>query len=110
VSSVPQSGNETIHSGPFGDLPILIFSQDPVQPTLPGFSADAGKSLSKTWNEMQEELKNLSRRSRRIIAKGSSHYIQVDRVSLLNGEVTKFIKEIRGEVPEPTDYGSTRVE
>jgi pimeloyl-ACP methyl ester carboxylesterase len=110
LSSVRQSGDETIHSGPFGDLPILIFSQDPVQPPLPGFSADAGKSLSKTWNEMQEELKNLSTRSRRIIAKGSSHYIQIDRRSLLNGEVTRFIKQVRGETPEPTDYGSTRVE
>jgi pimeloyl-ACP methyl ester carboxylesterase len=110
LSSVPQSGEETIHSGPFGDLPILIFSQDLNQPPLPGFSAEAGKSLSKTWNEMQEDFKNLSTRSRRIIAKGSTHYVQVDRVSLLNGEVTNFIKQIRGEMPEPTDYGSTKTE
>jgi pimeloyl-ACP methyl ester carboxylesterase len=110
LRSVPQSGEETIHSGPFGDLPILIFSQDLSQPPLPGFSAEAGKSLSNTWNEMQEELKNLSTRSRRIIAKGSSHYVQVDRVSLLNGEVTDFIKQIRGEMPERTDYGSTKTE
>jgi hypothetical protein len=59
---------------------------------------------------MQEELKNLSTRSRRIIAKGSSHYVQVDRVSLLNGEVTNFIKQTHGEMPERTDYGSTKVE
>ncbi|MFY9803533.1 MAG: alpha/beta hydrolase [Candidatus Acidiferrales bacterium] len=110
LSSVPQSGDETIHSGPFGDLPILIFSQDPDSPPLPGFSAQAGKSLSTTWNQMQEELKNLSTRSRRIIAKGSSHYVQIDRVSLLNNEVTTFIKQIRNESPQPTDYGSTKVE
>ena len=59
---------------------------------------------------MQEDLKKLSTRSRRIIAKGSSHYVQIDRVSLLNGEVIAFIKQIRGEMPEPTDHGSTKVE
>lgn len=110
LNSVPQSGDETIATGPFGELPILIFSQDPEQPGPPGFSVEAGKSLSKTWNEMQEDLKKLSTRSRRIIAKGSSHYVQIDRVSLLNGEVTDFIKQIRGETPERTDYGSTKVE
>jgi len=109
-SSVQQSGDETIHTGPFGDLPILIFSQDLEQPATPGISVEAGESVSKTWNEMQEDLKKLSARSRRIIAKGSSHFVQIDRVSLLNGEVTGFIRQIRGELPEPTDYGSTKVE
>ena len=109
-SSIQQSGDETIHSGPFGNLPILIFSQDLEQPATPGISAEAGRSVSKTWNEMQEDLKKLSTRSRRIIAKGSSHYVQIDRVSLLNGEVITFIKQLRGEMPEPTDHGSTKVE
>jgi len=36
--------------------------------------------------------------------------VQIDRVSLLNGEVITFIKQLRGEMPEPTDYGSTKVE
>ncbi|MGA3299903.1 MAG: alpha/beta hydrolase, partial [Candidatus Acidiferrales bacterium] len=75
LSSIQQSGDETIHTGPFGDLPILIFSQDLEQPATPGISAEAGRSVSKTWNEMQEDLKKLSTRSRRIIAKGSSHYV-----------------------------------
>jgi hypothetical protein len=88
----------------------LIFSQDLEQPATPGISVEAGKSVSKTWNEMQENLKKLSARSRRIIAKGSSHFVQIDRDSLLNGEVTTFIRQIRGELPEPTDYGSTKVE
>ena len=46
----------------------------------------------------------------RIAHKGSSHYVQIDRVSLLNGEVVAFIKQIRGEVPEPVaEYGTTKV-
>jgi hypothetical protein len=43
----------------------------------------------------QEDLKKLSTRSRGIIAKGSSHYLQIDRADLLNREVPVFIDEIR---------------
>jgi pimeloyl-ACP methyl ester carboxylesterase len=108
--SFRQSGNETIHTGPFGDLPILIFSEDPEHSPPSDIPPQAAQSVSKVWNEMQEELKDLSTRSRRIIAKGSGHYVQIDRAELLIEKVTNFIKEIRGEMPEPTDYGSTKVE
>jgi pimeloyl-ACP methyl ester carboxylesterase len=105
-----QSGNETVGTGPFGDLPILIFSQDP-QPSAPSESpTQAEVEFSEIWNEMQEDLKHLSTHSRRIIAKGSSHYIQVDRPDLLNSKVTGFIQQIRGNVSQPTDYGSTKTE
>jgi pimeloyl-ACP methyl ester carboxylesterase len=107
--SFKQSGNETIHTGPFGDLPILILSEDPEHSPPSDIPPQAAKSVSKIWNEMQEDLKNLSTRSRRIIARGSGHYVQIDRASLLNEEVTNFIKQIRGDMPEPTDYGSTKI-
>jgi pimeloyl-ACP methyl ester carboxylesterase len=111
LAAVPESGEETIHTGPFGDLPILIFSQDPEHSaTIPGFSAEVAKELNTTWYGMQEDLKKLSTRSRRIVAKDSSHYVQIDRMGLLKGEVIAFIKQIRGEAPEPVaDYGTTTV-
>ena len=59
---------------------------------------------------MQEELKKLSTRSRRIIARGSSHNIQIDRADLIEQEVLLFIEQIRGTAPQPTDYGSTITE
>lgn len=108
--SFRQSGNETIHTGPFGALPILIFSEDPEHSPPSDIPPQAAQSVSKVWNEMQEELKNLSTRSRRIVAKGSGHYVQIDRTRLLIEEVTNFVRQIRGEMPEPTDYGSTKVE
>jgi pimeloyl-ACP methyl ester carboxylesterase len=108
--SLRQSGNETVGTRPFGDPPILIFSQDP-QPPAPSESfRQAEVEFSKIWNQMQEDLKRLSTHSRRIIAKGSSHYIQVDRPDLLNSEVMDFIQRIRGEISQPTDYGSTKIE
>lgn len=104
-----QSGLETVHTGPYGDLPILIFSQDPNLHA--GILSEAmAREESAVWNEMQDDLKNLSTRSRRIIAKGSTHYVQIDRSELVNREVPIFIRQIRGTAPQPADYGSTTIE
>jgi pimeloyl-ACP methyl ester carboxylesterase len=100
-----QSGKETIHTGPFGDLPILIFSQD----NHPSATEPRSK-VDEIWDQMQEELKSLSTRSRRIIAKGSGHYIQVDRPDLLNSRVADLIRQIRGEASPSNDYGTTKTE
>jgi pimeloyl-ACP methyl ester carboxylesterase len=102
--SFDRSGEETVHTGPYGTLPILILSQDPAHTAAQGQSV----AVVKEWNQMQEDLKLLSTRSRRIIGKGSSHYIQGDRPDLIEREVPIFIEQIRGATPEPTDYGSTQ--
>jgi hypothetical protein len=66
--------------------------------------------VDEIWDQMQEELKGLSTRSRRIIAKDSGHYIQVERSDLLNTEVTNFVRQLRGEAPPSLDYGTTETE
>jgi pimeloyl-ACP methyl ester carboxylesterase len=106
LASFDRSGEETVHTGPYGALPILIFSQDPVKATSNGEPAD----IAAAWNLMQEDLKKLSTRSRRIVARGSPHYIQLVRAELIEREVPVFIGQIRGTAPEPTDYGSTTTE
>lgn len=111
--AIEQDGLETIHTGPYGDLPILIFSQDPANTV----DKDLQSSLSpqelagyiSTWNQMQEDLKKLSTRSRRIIAKGSGHYIELYRSDLLLKEVPLFIEQVRGNAPPP-QYGTTATE
>jgi pimeloyl-ACP methyl ester carboxylesterase len=106
MQSFDRSGEETVHTGPYGALPVLIFSQDPARTAAQGEPMDGVNA----WNQMQEDLKQLSTRSRRIIAQGSSHYIQRDRPDLIEREVPQFIEQIRGTAPEPTDYGSTKTE
>jgi hypothetical protein len=59
---------------------------------------------------MQDDLKNLSTRSRKIIAKNSSHHIMVDRPDLIEKEVPIFIEQIRGATLQPATYGSTETE
>jgi pimeloyl-ACP methyl ester carboxylesterase len=110
LESIRQSGDETIHSGPFGNLPILIFSHDPDTPLPSQVPQKLKNDFASVWNQMQEDLKNLSTRSRRIVAKGSGHYVQIDRADILNKEVTIFIQQIRGTASQPIDYGSTRTE
>lgn len=104
--SFDRSGEETIHTGPYGALPILIFSQDIATASSEGEPRELGNA----WDQMQEDLKKLSTRSRRIIAKGSSHYIQLNRADLIEREVPLFVEQIRGTGPEPTKYGSTTTE
>jgi pimeloyl-ACP methyl ester carboxylesterase len=103
LESFDRSGEETVHTGPYGSLPILIFSQDPEHTAAQGQPME----VVKEWNQMQEDLKLLSTRSRRIIAKGSSHYVQGDRPDLIEREVRIFIEQIRGTTPQPRD-GSTQ--
>jgi pimeloyl-ACP methyl ester carboxylesterase len=104
----PQSCSEAKGTGPFGDIPILIFSQDPALHF--GDSPIAVATMQQaaaTWNALQEELKQLSPRSRRIIARGSTHYVHVLRPELVIREVEHLVGEIRGSEPPRKDYGST---
>jgi hypothetical protein len=105
MANFSQSGRETANTGPYGALPILIFTQDTAYT-----SAEGDAQFASPWNEMQEDLKKLSTRSRRIIAKGSGHYIHVERSDLVEKEVPLFIEQIRGTAPEPSNYGSTTTE
>jgi len=59
---------------------------------------------------MQEDMKSLSTRSRRIIANGSGHAVQIDRADLIQKEVPLLIEQIRGSAPEPANYGATVTE
>jgi pimeloyl-ACP methyl ester carboxylesterase len=105
MDSINRSGQETVHTGPYGELPILIISEDPAQAVAASSTDAANVSY-----EMQEDLKKLSTRSRRIIAKGSTHYIHIDRADLIEKEVPLFIEQIRGTAPQPDNWGSTITE
>jgi pimeloyl-ACP methyl ester carboxylesterase len=110
MDSLNQSGLQTAHTGPYGDLPILIFSHDPAKSLPKQNPPQQSVAVENAWSQMQEDLKKLSRRSRRIVAKDSTHYVQIDRAELIEKEVPLFIEQIRGTVPQPANYGSTIVE
>lgn len=77
-----------------GNLPLLVISQDPDRPK-PGWSA-RDINANPIWAAMQEQLKTLSTHSRRVIARGSGHKVQLDRPDVIVREVSDLILEIRG--------------
>ena len=107
VEGFEASAGEVMHTGPFVDLPTLIFSRDPELVSSKSSTAASAQD-TRNWCDSQEGLKKLSSRSRRIIARRSTHYIQIDRADLLNREVSLFIGQIRGDSAQPVDYGSTQ--
>jgi hypothetical protein len=109
-TSIRRSGEETINTDPYGNLPVLIFSQDTQQMRqIAGLPPQLALEMSVLWDQGQEALKRLSTRSRRIIAKGSGHLIPIERADLINREVPIFIQQIRNNELR-TDYGSTKTE
>ena len=104
------SGRETLGTCPFGDLPVLIISSDPsLSPPSSPLSAEVLKRMATVREAGQEDIKKLSTHSRRVIAEGSRHYIQMDRADLLNREVPAFIQEIRENSFSPK-VGTTETE
>lgn len=112
-AAFPLSCREAGSTGPFGDMPVLIFSEDPDY--MPAFwtqfyPASLHAEFAKTWNSLQEGLKGMSTRSRRIVARKSSHYVQIDRPELVIAEVGRMIRTLQGSAPPPAVYGTTTVE
>ena len=110
VDSFEASGEETIHSGPYGAMPILIISHDPAKMLAMPHKTKQDVDRQQAWSQMQEDLKKLSTGSRRIIAKDSTHNVPIDRADLIENEVRLFVEEIRGTAPQPTSYGDTTTE
>lgn len=102
------SGEQTLHLGPFGSLPILIFSRDP-SVLASNWPPEVSKENAVVWNQMQEEAKDLSSQSRRIIAKGSDHDVQIDRADLVLREVSAFVLRLR-EHQSPIENNHTTSE
>jgi hypothetical protein len=110
LDSFNTSGEETVHTGPYGSLLILILSHDPAKALAQPHVTRQDMDRENAWTQMQEDLKKLSTRSQQVIAKGSAHNILIDRPDLIEKKVALFIEEIRGTVPQPASDGGTTTE
>jgi pimeloyl-ACP methyl ester carboxylesterase len=109
MKNIDRSSQEAVQSASYSGLPILIISHDPTKQRS-SHPTEQDVNAQNAWSQMQEDLKKLSTRSRRIIARGSGHNIMFDRPDLINKEVPWFIDQVRGTAPQPTNYGSTITE
>jgi pimeloyl-ACP methyl ester carboxylesterase len=94
LKSFPESAAQTAASGSLGDLPLVVLSHDPDKPSS-DLPADVAKPVNDAWEKMQKELSQLSTRGTRVVAKNSSHYIQMDRPDVVIDAVRGVLDQVR---------------
>jgi pimeloyl-ACP methyl ester carboxylesterase len=91
-------------AGPFGDMPLVVLSHDPQVNDFGGFFSPADLiKAERAWMEMQDELRGLSSRTQRIVAKGSNHWVQIYRPELVVATVHEIVNDARGTTPFQAD-------
>ena len=91
-------------AGPFGDMPLVVLSHDPQVNDFGGFFSPADLiKAERAWMEMQDELRGLSSRTQRIVAKGSIHWVQIYRPDLVVATVHEIVNDARGTTPFQAD-------
>jgi pimeloyl-ACP methyl ester carboxylesterase len=77
-----------------GSKPLLILSRDPDRRT-DKMTLEEGTTLA-AWDREQEDLKSLSRMTRRVIARGSGHEIVHARPDVFLDEMSGLLTYLRG--------------
>jgi pimeloyl-ACP methyl ester carboxylesterase len=102
LKAISESAAQTAATGSLGDIPLMVLSHDPDTPQ-PDLPEDLVKPANDAWQQMQEELAQLSSKGMQVIAKNSGHYIQLDRPDLVIKAVRSVVDQARDvqSVPEP---------
>ena len=100
-----KSGHEAGRLTSFGDLPLVVISQDPERDKK-GWDQQA-IAAQPVWAHEQDELAAMSTRSWHVVARGSGHHIHQERPEVVVGELTRLVNYIRGG-PAP-EFGSITV-
>ncbi len=94
LKSISESAAQAAATGSLADLPLVVLSQDPDTPQ-PDLPEDVEKPTSDAWQQMQQELADLSTRGRRVVVKKSGHYIQLDRPEAVIEAVRQVVDQAR---------------
>jgi pimeloyl-ACP methyl ester carboxylesterase len=92
------SAEEGRMTGSLGSMPLVVISHDPDKSGLPAIiGPDLAKQTEVAWGQMQEDLSHLSTRSSHVVAKGSTHYIQIQRPALVIDAIYLTVNASRNE-------------
>jgi pimeloyl-ACP methyl ester carboxylesterase len=94
TKALAESAAQTAATGSLDDLPLLVLSHDPNKPSA-DLPPDIAKPTNEAWEKMQEELSGLSSEGRQVIAKGSAHYIQLERPEVVIDAVRNVVDQAR---------------
>jgi pimeloyl-ACP methyl ester carboxylesterase len=100
LKAISESAAQTATTGSLGDIPLVVLSHDPDTPQ-PDLPEDLVKPANDAWQQMQEELAQLSSKGKQVIAKNSGHYIQLDRPDLVIKAVRSVVDQARDVQPVP---------
>lgn len=98
IKAFGESAGQAAAAGSLADLPLAVLSHDPDK-LLTDLPADLAKPTNQAWEKMQEELGRLSTKGTQVIAKGSAHYIQLDRPDVVIDAVRKMVEQTRPAGP-----------
>jgi pimeloyl-ACP methyl ester carboxylesterase len=90
------------------DLPSIVISQDPDRPK-PGWTADAIANQP-IWVGLQESLKSLSPRSRRVVARNSPHHVASARPDVVISAIKEILAVVQTNASPRHPWGTTVVE
>jgi pimeloyl-ACP methyl ester carboxylesterase len=96
VNATGASADEGRRTGSLGTMPLVVLSRDPEKGAAPGLiPAELSRQFEDQWVLMQEELVRLSTNSSRVVAIGSTHYVQIDRPDLVIAAIRKVLEAAR---------------
>jgi pimeloyl-ACP methyl ester carboxylesterase len=88
-----ESSREVADSGTLGDIPLIVLSHDPNAALGSSVPSASDQQVETVWTQMQRELTQLSSRGTQFVAKGSNHYIQIDRPDVVVDAVHRVFDE-----------------
>jgi pimeloyl-ACP methyl ester carboxylesterase len=98
LKSVSESAAQAATAGSLGDIPLAVLSSDPDRPQL-DLPEDLVKPTNDAWQQLQNELAQLSTRSTHTIVRNSGHYIQLDQPGAVIEAIKKVVKQVREAQP-----------
>jgi pimeloyl-ACP methyl ester carboxylesterase len=100
LKAFPESAAQTATTGALNDMPLAVLTHDPVRPE-PDMPEDLVQPTEQAWQQMQDELAQLSTKSTHVIARNSGHYIQLDQPEVVIEAVRKVVGQARQAQPVP---------
>ena len=96
VDALKDSGDEARQAGSLDSLPLVVVSRDPEKGAAPGLiPPDLSRRFENQWVQLQEELTRLSTNGSRVVASGSTHYVQLDRPDVVIAAIQKVLEEAK---------------
>ena len=96
VQAISASADEARHAGSLDSMPLVVVSRDPEKGATPeSIPLEVSQRFEHQWVQMQEELARLSTNGSRVVAIGSTHYVQIDRGDVVIAAIQKVLAAAR---------------